>query len=160
MTLACFKRCFQVVFPNLVCFRVRFHTINLWHTRKEKKTKQKTRSLNQQKKIRKTHVSFPNFLAAQNTTPFNKQLTLTVSGRDLKRALARSGLLRRRAFPASFEKSSSSKGLAELKRKKKSLNRVTVVQNNDEIGSRCVDAMTRSEKLRWNNNKKKFWRND
>lgn len=55
--------------------------------KKEKKTKQKTRSLNQQKKkIRKTHVSFPNFLAAQNTTPFNKQLTLTVSGRDLQRA--------------------------------------------------------------------------
>lgn len=81
MTLACFKRCFQVVFPNLVCFRVRFHTINL----KKKHTQTKE---NQKVEISKTNLKLkeklpflsPNFLVAQNIP-----IQHTISGRDLQR---------------------------------------------------------------------------
>lgn len=84
MTLACFKRCFQVVFPNLVCFRVRFHTINLKKKHTSKQKIKKIRKLKSAKKDLKQKQKLPflspNFLVAQNIP-----IQHTISGRDLQR---------------------------------------------------------------------------
>lgn len=81
MTLACFKRCFQVVFPNLVCFRVRFHTINLKKKHTLTKENQKI-EISRQNLKQKEKLPFlsPNFLVAQNIP-----IQHTISGRDLQR---------------------------------------------------------------------------
>lgn len=86
MTLACFKRCFQVVFPNLVCFRVRFHTINLKHTHTKQK---KIRNLQKQQKQflskGKTPITFPKLFSSTkyiHSTYHHGQTDMNLAGKN------------------------------------------------------------------------------